>query len=85
MSALLPNISQIPRNLPPAFRDSWGGTNNEHTNMNMSKSSWALGGGAAASQTVESFMQGAAKTIAAQVAQTKTDATAAKNVGAPQP
>lgn len=42
------------------------------------KNSWALGGGIAAGQTIESFMQGAAKTIAAQVAKAKADATAGK-------
>ena len=42
------------------------------------KNSWALGGGIAASQTLDSFMQGAAKKIAEQVAKAKADATSGK-------
>jgi predicted small secreted protein len=42
------------------------------------KNSWGLGGAIAAGQTVESFMQGAANTIAKQVAKAKTDAMAGK-------
>ena len=42
------------------------------------KNSWALGGGIAAGQTVHSFMEGAAKTVAAQVAKAKADAAAGK-------
>ena len=42
------------------------------------KNSWGLGGGIASNQTVDSFEQGAAKTIAEQVAKAKTDAMAGK-------
>jgi len=38
------------------------------------KNSWGLGGGIASGQTVDAFEQGAAKTIAEQVAKAKTDA-----------
>ena len=46
--------------------------------MLVDKNSWALGGGMAAGQTVQSFMQEAAKKIAAQVAKSKADAAAGK-------
>lgn len=36
------------------------------------KNSWGLGGGAAAAQTVEHFMQAAARKVAAQIAKAKT-------------
>lgn len=42
------------------------------------KNSWGLGGGAAAAQTIEHFMQEAAKKVAAQVAKAKADTTAGK-------
>jgi hypothetical protein len=42
------------------------------------KNSWALGGGIAGAQTVERFMQAAAKKVAAQVAKAKADASAGK-------
>jgi len=42
------------------------------------KNSWGGGGGIAAGQTVQSFMQEAAKKIAAQVAKSKADAAAGK-------
>jgi hypothetical protein len=42
------------------------------------KNSWALGGGIAAGQTIQSFMEAAAKKIAAQVAKAKADAAAGK-------
>lgn len=42
------------------------------------KNSWALGGGLAAKQTVDNFMEGAAKKVAADLAQAKTGKPAAK-------
>jgi hypothetical protein len=42
------------------------------------KNSWALGGGLAAGQTVQSFMEGAAKKAAAQLAEAKNGAAAGK-------
>lgn len=46
--------------------------------IKVDKNSWVLGGGIASTQTVEAFMEGAAKKIAEQAAQAKTGATAAK-------
>lgn len=42
------------------------------------KNSWALGGGIAASQTVQTFMQGAAERIAAQLRDSKNGLSVAK-------
>jgi uncharacterized NAD-dependent epimerase/dehydratase family protein len=41
------------------------------------KNSWALGGGIAAGQTVQSFMQGAAEKIAKELKERKKGATVA--------
>ena len=42
------------------------------------KNSWVLGGGIASTQTVEAFMEGAAKKVAEQAAKARTGATAGK-------
>jgi hypothetical protein len=42
------------------------------------KNSWALGGGLAAGQTVQGFMEGAAKKAAAQLAEAKNGTSAGK-------
>ena len=46
--------------------------------MVVDKNSWAGGGGLAAGQTVKSFMEAAAKQVAAQLSQAKTGAVVAK-------
>ena len=48
--------------------------------INVDKNSWVLGGGIASTQTVEAFMEGAAKKIAEQAAKAKTGATDRKSV-----
>ncbi len=45
-----------------------GGTNTSVTSLHADKNSWGLGGGIAASQTVDTFMKEAAKKTAAEVA-----------------
>ena len=47
-------------------------TSERLADVRVDKNSWALGGGLAAGQTVEHFMQGAAKKIARELAQAKS-------------
>ena len=47
--------------------------------INVDKNSWALGGAIAAGQSVDHFMNQAAKKIADELSERKTNSTGAKN------
>lgn len=55
-----------------------GDTGRQLGQIVVDKNSWALGGGIASGQTVRSFMEGAAKKVAAQIANAKTGVAPAK-------